>query len=128
MSYRRPTGRVLHQRFARGSARSWTRTSPQLGLDANNFRYLKRVFVVDEDGAPSPQSSIGGSAVSYGVRARRGPDELAPEPTHRDDPSYWLYTSGTEKGIRKGIVHLQRDMVYCTGTWLENVSRPTPNT
>jgi benzoate-CoA ligase family protein len=93
--------------------------APNLDLEHNDFRYLKCVFVVG-DPVLTSQSSV----LNYNEEFAAAPEDLAAEPTHRDDPSYWLYTSGTE-GDPKGTVHLQRDMVYCTGTWIENVSRPT---
>src|SRR5579871_6201972 len=44
--------------------------------------------------------------------------------THRDDPSYWLYSSGTERKP-KAVIHLHQDMVHCVGRWLEAVGMPT---
>lgn len=38
--------------------------------------------------------------------------ELQAEPTCRDDPAFWLYSSGST-GFPKGCVHLQHDMVVC---------------
>src|SRR5206468_5347702 len=97
---------------------------PRLGLDSNDFRYLKQVFVVTDELTASPL--VGERVLSYAEAFAGASDVLEAEPTHRDDPSYWLYTSGTE-GDPKGTVHLQRDMVYCTGTWIENVSQPGPD-
>ena len=38
--------------------------------------------------------------------------ELTAMPTRKDDPAFWLYSSGST-GFPKGCVHLQRDMVVC---------------
>jgi benzoate-CoA ligase len=114
---------------------------PHLAQVRDRCPYLKRVFVVGSQDTLSEKRAL---AVPPGERARRPPtagegrfatlsyeakfaeasDRLEAEPTNKDDPSYWLYSSGTT-GQPKGTVHLQRDMVYCTGTWLREVSKPT---
>src|SRR5712692_2254738 len=42
----------------------------------------------------------------------QGSAELDAQPTHRDAPAFWLYSSGST-GAPKGCVHLQHDMVVC---------------
>ncbi|HEY3117802.1 MAG TPA: benzoate-CoA ligase family protein [Chloroflexota bacterium] len=86
-------------------------------------RSLKQIFVVSGTGTTSA-SRVGRSMLSYEGEVAAASDLLEAEPTHKDDPSYWLYSSGTT-GQPKGTVHLQRDMVICTSTWLKNVTKPT---
>jgi benzoate-CoA ligase family protein len=38
--------------------------------------------------------------------------QSTPAQTHRDDPAFWLYTSGST-GNPKAAIHRHRDMVYC---------------
>jgi benzoate-CoA ligase len=42
----------------------------------------------------------------------RGMADLDAEPTSRDAPAFWMYSSGST-GAPKGCVHLQHDMVVC---------------
>jgi benzoate-CoA ligase len=50
---------------------------------------------------------------------------LEPEPTHRDAPAFWLYSSGST-GAPKGCVHLQHDMVVCAALYAQGVLGITP--
>jgi benzoate-CoA ligase len=49
---------------------------------------------------------------AFGLFESQGSAELAAEPTSRDAPAFWLYSSGST-GAPKGCVHLQHDMVVC---------------
>lgn len=47
-------------------------------------------------------------------------DQLAIYPTSKNDPTYWLYTSGTT-GRPKGVIHWHKDLVYAVETWGRHV-------
>ncbi len=49
-----------------------------------------------------------------------GSPDLEAEPTSRDDPAFWLYSSGST-GTSKGCVHLQHDMVVCARLYAQAV-------
>src|SRR5689334_12029951 len=78
---------------------------PQLtAIPRERLRYVKHVVVVGE---PGPK---GHGLHQLMAEASR---ELEAEPTSKDDPAFWLYSSGST-GFPKGCVHLQHDMVVCT--------------
>jgi benzoate-CoA ligase family protein len=78
---------------------------PQLqAIPRGRLRYLQHIIPMGE------------------LKARMGnasPD-LDAEPTSRDDPAFWLYSSGST-GFPKGCVHLQHDMVVCTELYAKGI-------
>ncbi|MSO19429.1 MAG: benzoate-CoA ligase family protein [Acidobacteria bacterium] len=52
--------------------------------------------------------------------------ELDPAPTHRDDPSHWVYTSGST-GNPKGAVHLHKNTMFAIDPFCRHVLQMTPD-
>jgi benzoate-CoA ligase family protein len=77
---------------------------------------LKHVLVTG-----SPASS---GVLSFEELLKAADDELDPVDTTRDDPCFWLYSSGTT-GFPKGAVHLQHDMLYSCETFGAHILRTT---
>jgi len=88
---------------------------PLLEEVRESLRYLRRVVVVG--GEPA------GDQLGYRDLARSGPDFVEPEPMHRDDFAFWLYSSGTT-GPPKGVVHLQHDIPYVVQTYYRHIHAP----
>src|SRR3989449_3402236 len=68
-------------------------------------RWLRHIIVVGSADSTHTRTV-------FGVLLSQGSADLDAEPTSRDSPAFWLYSSGST-GAPKGCVRLQHDMVVC---------------
>jgi len=90
---------------------------PKIEAVGDDCRSLRYVIVVGEEP---------GRNLSFRDLLGKSSPRLEVFPTHKDDSSYWLYSSGTT-GQPKGVIHLHHDLVYCVETWGRHVMGFTPD-
>ncbi len=85
---------------------------PQVqAIPKNNLRYLEKIIV--SGSAPEGLSSL--SALLQAAAP-----ELEPPPACKDEPAFWMYSSGSTR-FPKGWVHLHHDMVVCAELYAKQV-------
>jgi benzoate-CoA ligase family protein len=82
----------------------------------DQIKYLKHIIV---------RGNAGSGQLSYRELTKEASPELETVPTSKDDPAFWLYSSGTT-GQPKGIVHLHHDLMYLNAH-CDEVVKATPD-
>jgi benzoate-CoA ligase family protein len=89
---------------------------PQLqAIPKQNLHYLREILLIGNingDGEHRSLSNLMGAASPH----------LSAAPTTRDDPAFWLYSSGST-GVPKGCVHLHHDMVVSSQHYAHEILR-----
>ena len=95
----------------------------QLELDPREgLPELKEIVVAG--GAVAEKAQAGSSSLSDGLNSSSA--SLEAEATRRDDPAFWLYSSGST-GSPKACIHLHRDMAVCAELYARNILRMNEN-
>ena len=84
--------------------------------------FLRHVLVIGEpaDGTRAFGELLAARGAPLAPDPAPAPVPLAPAPTRRDDPAFWLYSSGST-GAPKAAVHLQQDMIFCAELYARGV-------
>jgi len=84
---------------------------PQLrSIPRERLRYLREIVV----------AGAGGGYPSLRPLMDSASPDLEAHPTSKDEPAFWLYSSGST-GVSKGCVHLQHDMVVCAESYAKAI-------
>jgi benzoate-CoA ligase family protein len=84
-------------------------------ISRSDLPYLKHIVV-----AGAGSATLSGSRIPLDDVFRGASSELAPADTSRDEPAFWLYSSGST-GAPKGCIHLHHDMVVCAELFAKGV-------
>jgi benzoate-CoA ligase len=86
-------------------------------IPREKLRYLREIVVAEET---SIAKEPGQNCKSLRALADSASPELEAALTSKDEPAFWLYSSGST-GACKGCVHLQHDMVVCSELYAKGI-------
>lgn len=91
--------------------------APQIEEIRGELLFLRNLVVVGNAGA---------NQLSYEKLVAEASDELKAVDTSKDDPAFWLYSSGTT-GFPKGTVHLQHDILVACELYAKGILKVSEN-
>jgi benzoate-CoA ligase family protein len=91
-------------------------------IPRERLRYLQEIVIVGESASSSPSQTHHSLAKLMDSASPR----LDPAATSKDEPAFWLYSSGST-GASKGCVHLHHDMVVCCELYAKSILQMNEN-
>ena len=89
-------------------------------IPRERLRYLQEIVVVDGHQDQAPKKGSASEHHSLKTLMDSAPTRLEPALTSKDEPAFWLYSSGST-GASKGCVHLHHDMVVCCELYAKGI-------